>query len=288
MPIISENFKMRPRHNWYSKIIRKYYKIRVGLTKPRNPISDKDIREKAEKEGRLIIQIPFGGLGDHLVYSSLPELLWEQKKIKTFISEKSIFRSGVIKAFIWGQNPYIEFTGRSGWYINKPLTIKDKFSTIDEYLQNLFGLRANGCPKIYYKPNIVAELNGKTVIDVSFGPTGKKNGYFSKAFHRKLITYIEDKIGAFAVLVHKHSKRKNNLEEKIKKTFSPKIYNVYNLEQLCDFLHSASERHLLHTGTASIVAALNLKSNIINYEKPSTYEHFIYPSNKHIHLKKQG
>ena len=79
MLILSENFKMRPKHNWYSKIIRKYYKIRINLIKPENPIKDETIKEKVEKERELVIQVTCGGLGDHLIYSSLPELLWKQK-----------------------------------------------------------------------------------------------------------------------------------------------------------------------------------------------------------------
>jgi len=93
MPILTENWRVRPKHNWYSELIRKYCKIKVDLTKPDRPILDKDILEKTKKEERLVIQIHFGRLGDHLAYPSLRELLWTQKGVKTFISDKSIFRS---------------------------------------------------------------------------------------------------------------------------------------------------------------------------------------------------
>ena len=121
MPLISEDFKMRPKHNWYSKIIRKFYKIRVNLTKPRNPVPDSEILKRVEREKRLVIQIPFGGLGDHLAYSSLPELLWQQKRIKTFISLRSVFRSEAIRDFVWGLNPFVEFTHEKGWFTYRPL-----------------------------------------------------------------------------------------------------------------------------------------------------------------------
>lgn len=133
---------MRPKHNWYSKIIKKCYKIRVNLTKSRNPTPDSDILEKAEREKQLVIQIPFGGLGDHLAYSSLPELLWQQKGIKTFISSKSIFRSEAIRNFVWELNPYIDFTNKKGWFIHK--RPEHRFLTLDVYLQSLFGLHGEG------------------------------------------------------------------------------------------------------------------------------------------------
>lgn len=261
MPVISENWKMRPKHNWYSKIIRKYYKIRVNLTKPRNPIPDADILEKVEKAKQLVIQIPFGGLGDHLAYSSLPELLWEQKGIKTFISNKSIFRGKAICDFVWELNPYVTFTDEKGWFTYKPLD--NNFHTMDEYFQNLFNLKGDGRPKIYYKPKLIEQLKGKTTIDPSFGPTGKANGYFEPDFHKKFIEYLKNNVGEFVLIAHKHSDTKNNLQKLIKTELKPNCYNVTNIEELADVLFSADNRYLLYSGGASLSAALSLPSTIL-------------------------
>jgi len=285
MPIISENWKMRPKHNWYSKIIRKYYKIRVSLTKSHNPIHDSDILEKAEQEKQLVIQIPFGGLGDHIAYSSLPELLWEQKGIKTFISDKSIFRSEPIRDFVWKLNPYIEFTGQKGWFIYKPLLLKNNFLTIDKYLQNLFGLRGDGCPKVYYKPNPICELKGKTIVDPSFGPTGKANGYYEPDFHKRFTAFVENNIGDFILIAHKETHIKNPLETEITRLLKPQCYEIGTLEELADALFSAKSRYLLHSGAASLSVALNLQSNILNYLKPSSYTSYKYTVNNYINLK---
>jgi len=284
MPVLRENWRMRPKHNWHSKLIRKYYNIRVNLTKPHNPVSDSDILEKAEKEKQLVIQIPFGGLGDHLAYSSLPELLWEQKGIKTFISNKSVFRSKAICDFVWGLNPYVTFTDEKGWFTYKPL--ENNYPTLDEYFQKLFDLGGNGCPKVYYKPRIIEQIRGKDIVDPSFGPAGKANRYYEKDFHERFIDYIRSNIGDFVLIMHKHAHIRNELQQHIRRAFNPSCYVLSTIEELADVLFSAKNRYLLHSGACSLSAALNLQSNILSYLKPSTYTSFKYKVNNYIDLLK--
>jgi hypothetical protein len=285
MPILSENYKIRPKHNWLSKIVRKYNKIRVNLAKPRNPISDNDVFKRVEEKKQLVIQVICGGLGDHLIYSSLPELLWKQKGIKTFVSAQSVFRSGAIRDFVWGLNPYVEFTNRKGWFTNK--ASKYSFPTMDSYFQNLFQLQGDGCPKVYYKPCLIERLKGKSIVDPSCGAAGKANGYFDADFYKEFISYLRNNVGQFVLIVHKHpgSKTgKNSLQELIKTEFHPELHFVSTFEELSDALYSAGERYVLHSGAASLSAALNLRTNVLNYLKPSAYNSFLYPLNKHIHL----
>lgn len=282
MPILNENFKMRPKYNWYSKVIRKYYKIRVRMTQPQTPICDADILKKNQKEKRLVIQIPFGGLGDHLIYSSLPELLWKQKGIKTFISNKSIFRSKAIRDFVWRLNPYVTFTEEKGWFTYK--TVENNFPTVDGYFQNLFNLQGDGSPKVYYEPNLIKQIEEKTIVDPSCGATGKANGYFDTDFYKRFTEYLKSHVGEFVLITHLHSGTKNDFQELIIKEFRPECYSVSTIEEFSDVMYSAKERYLLHSGGASLAAALRLESNILNYIKPSTYNHFRYSTNKHIHL----
>jgi len=249
---------------------------------PCKPILDSEISAKDEKEKQLIIQVSCGGLGDHLIYSSLPELLLEQKCIKTFISNKSVFRSVAIRDFVWGLNPYVEFTDEKGWFKYK--TQDNKFPTVDGYFQDLFNLRGDGLPRVYYMPNVVEQLRGKTIIDPSCGAAGKANGYFEQDFYKRFIEYIKNNVGEFVLIIHNHSGTKNALQELIRKEFEPKCYSVSTIEELSDTLYSANERYLLHSGSASLAAALKLESNILNYIKPSTYDCFKYPTNRHIHL----
>jgi hypothetical protein len=250
------------------------------MAKPHCPIPDADILEKAEKEKQLVIQMVDGGLGDHLMYSSLPELLQTQKGIKTFISNKSIYRSKAIRDFVWGLNPYIEFTSENGWFLHQPL--KHNFLTFDEYFQKLFNLKGDGSPKVYYNPRIIERLKGKTIVDVSFGPSGKVNRYYERDFHIRFIEYLKSNVNDFILITHRHSKTKNPLEKLVKKTFKPSCYSIFTIEELADVLYSAGKRFLMYSGTASLSAALGLPSIVLCNKKAVT--NFQYKINKYIDL----
>ena len=280
MLILSEKWKMRPKHNWYSKLIRKYYKFRRNMVMPAKPIRDEDILEKVEKEKQLVIQVPYGGLGDHLMYSSLPELLWKQKQIKTFVSNGSIYRSEAIQKFVWELNPYVTFTDRKGWFIHKP--VRDDFTVLDEYLQDLFGIEGEGHPKIYYTPNLIEQIKGKTIVDASCGASGKANGYFEPDFYKRFLEYLKNNVDDFILITHQHSGTKDKLQELIKATFAPPCYNVSTIEQLANVLFSASKRLLLYSGAASLAAALGKTSHILCYKK--AVPTFQYKINEYIDL----
>ena len=56
-----------------------------------------------------IININFGGLGDHLQFSTLPEEFFKKfkKKVKIYIFENSSFRNKEIYDLVWKKNPFV-------------------------------------------------------------------------------------------------------------------------------------------------------------------------------------
>ena len=282
MPVLDEKFKMSPKYNWYSKILRGIFKIRRNKLFPPKPISDRDIFSMAEAGKKLVIQVFNGGLGDHLVYSALPELLWKQKQIKVYISTRSVFRNQQIWDFVWGRNPYAAFTDDNGWYIHRPLPFHEECKTVNAYLMRLFHLDADDSPRIYYRPQVISLLEGKTVIDASFGPSGRANGYFEKVFLQKFINYIRQNVGDFVLLKYSNVKYENPLQMELVKCFSPQIAIVDSIERLCDVLASAQKRYLMYSGSASVSAALKLESVVLCNR--CSCENFKYSINSYIKL----
>jgi hypothetical protein len=280
MPVIKEHFKMRAKHTWYSKLQRKWYKLRRSQFLPERCIPDSQIAESAEKSGRLVIQVIYGGLGDHLVYSALPELLRKQKQIRVFLSTKSIFRNQEIWDFIWKQNPYVEFTDEYGWFINEPLSWCSECRTFNEYLVRLFGLEGGDAPHLYYSPHLRETLRDCTVADLSFGPSGKANGYYEKEFQKRCVSYLYQ-IGDFCFVNYPYFK-KNPLQQKVVKEFCPKTVDVCSLEDLCNVLASAGRRYLMYSGSASLAAALNLPSTVFCNKRAC--ENFQYTVNEYLDL----
>jgi hypothetical protein len=66
----------------------------------------------------LIIQIKWGGLGDHLFFSHIPRIAKELGAYKeVYISNHSEYKSPLYKSLVWDIHPYIDgYTDLQGWY----------------------------------------------------------------------------------------------------------------------------------------------------------------------------
>ena len=110
-----------------------------------------------------------GGLGDSLQFSTLPEELYKQKGIVTYIWDKAFFRNPEICDLVWGKNPYIKGKKSGQWNIGDIPEIK-----FDNVAGNcilnweiLHGLNpVNKYPKIYYQPN-KTDLSDFILVDIS-------------------------------------------------------------------------------------------------------------------------
>lgn len=113
---------------------------------------------------KIIIEQPWGGLGDNLQFSSLPEV-GKQLGIEVWISNRNKYRNNEIKELVWDRNPYIAgFTDEPG-NINLKSYINSTGNIISNWEKILFGIVYNHKPKIYYNPNYFNELSNFILID---------------------------------------------------------------------------------------------------------------------------
>ena len=114
----------------------------------------------------------FGGLGDNLQFSSLPEEFSKQQGRDTYIVSETTFRNKEIYDLVWGCNPYVKgvkegkrtagdipeinFVNPNGYY-----------SSITNW-EYLHGLKpTNNLPKIYYKPKKIEGYEDTILVDLS-------------------------------------------------------------------------------------------------------------------------
>jgi len=110
-----------------------------------------------------------GGLGDSLQFSTLPEELYKQKGIVTYIWDQAFFRNQEICNLVWGKNPYIKGIKSGKWNVGDTPEIKFENITGNcisnwEFLHGLNPV--NKYPKIYYQPNKL-DLSEFIIVDVS-------------------------------------------------------------------------------------------------------------------------
>ena len=110
-----------------------------------------------------------GGLGDSLQVSTLPEELYKQKGIITYVWDQAFFRNPEICELVWGKNPYIKGQKSGKWNAGDIPEIKFENLTgncISNW-EALHGLNpVNKYPKIYYQPNIL-DLSNVILVDLS-------------------------------------------------------------------------------------------------------------------------
>lgn len=232
--------------------------------------------------------IPNGGLGDSLQFSTLPEEFVRQKKVKVFISKKSIFRNKEIYKLVWKLNPFI--SGLTSEVSNAGLldsSIYKKRYNVVENAEVTNGLKIkNKFPKIYYKPKKI-KLKKFFLVDLS------GTSLFYRDDELKIIKNIVGKLRKkykkYSFLTVRFKKKisktkKLNLYQKIKSQIKKKFFQnsilsfgdnkhfSYNIAlddtvflnsifEYCDYINSASGFISLHHGQSHLSSAIKSQYN---------------------------
>ena len=230
---------------------------------------------------KIIISQPWGGLGDNLQYSTLPEL-FSNKGYDVYISTNNKVRNKEIFDLVWGLNPYIkgisDEPSNAGEYknINWPPEEQNEYSIHRVEISHGFE-KTNFFPKNYYNPQIITELNNDILIDL----TGSSQVY-------ELHKYIEF-IDYFTPLIMSKNKNIKIITfEKIQP--SPIFENVYNylkikipqieylkvnsLIHYCNVIKSCDMIIIVNSGINSLASAIkqnDIKPDIMCY---NPWSHF--------------
>ena len=252
------------------------------------------------KHKRIIISQPWGGLGDNLAYSTLPEL-FNKKGYEVYISIYNKVRNSEISDLVWRRNPFVKGliseVPNAGECRNKFWPTDEKTEFMIHRIEISHGLgRNNFYPKIYYKANYFTEYNNDIIIDLS----GSSAVYgFEK--YKEFIDYF------VPIIINTDNKKIKIITFKnliISDVFD-KVYNylksiIINIEylvietliQYCDILNSCDKVIIVNSGINSLVAAIKqdkLKPDVLCYN-PWTQERkgfYFYKNIEYFHSKIQ-
>lgn len=214
-----------------------------------------------------IILIQHGGLGDHLQFSTLPEA-FHKKGYRTFISDKSSYRSMETFDLVWGMNPYVSGISKDEPNCGNITTPQlEDFFRENEYLNRnweiFFGCEDvitenNGkYGNIYYEPKYDELYENSVVIDIN--ATANAHNYD----YDKINYYLENKITDYEKVylikpnIVNYSKVSNNLI-KVKNSIEINIENIY---QYCDIINSTSKFICLWSGSSVLSSIIKNKYN---------------------------
>jgi hypothetical protein len=114
----------------------------------------------------LVLEIKYGGLGDHLFYSHLPRIAKETGVYqRVYVSNYSIFSNLAFKNLVWERNPYLDgFIDKPGHY---PIfeDTRPGCNLLDEIMlrQGLDDGKRYHEAEVYYEPRLIPQLQNKTL-----------------------------------------------------------------------------------------------------------------------------
>jgi hypothetical protein len=240
------------------------------------------LKKLAHKKLPMVIRIEYGGLGDHLVYSALPDIILKEYGVRTEISLSSEFRVEEIKDFVWSRNPYVSFSSERGMSIRLPKL--KKYTNYNSVLVDLFSVKGHDLFSVYYVPKLRPELADKVICDLTFGPSGERLGYRDKDFWKAVVQYLRDNFQGKELILLDPVQTYINKEllSYVRQQLNIKdVIVVHSPYELADIITSARERVFLLSGAKSMAAAYGKPARVLDRGLlPRDYFH--YATNTYI------
>ena len=135
------------------------------------------------KLSHICIASYFGGLGDSLQFSTLPELFSKAGK-DVYVWDQAYFRNPEVKELVWGTNPYVKGTASGEWNAGDlPLLHKPVHENCISNWEILHGCEpTNVYPKIYYKAKVDEKYRDVVLVDFSSITVNYDKSQLAKAF----------------------------------------------------------------------------------------------------------
>ena len=209
---------------------------------------------------KKILWQPWGGLGDNLQFSTLPE---EFSKLgyEVYISDRNAYRNQEIFELVWKLNPYVKGIINERPNIGE-MSIYRRIHSQKSIVYNqeaCHGINPkNEIPKIYYKPKIINEFQDKIFVDLS----AKSNPAIKPKNFDK---YLQDKHENHKIIVPNfNGKVDNNKDLNFKHNEDIKIESIFHF---CDLIHSCKHFYCCLSGQAVLASALN-KTETTVFSRP--------------------
>jgi hypothetical protein len=215
---------------------------------------------------RLILSQPWGGLGDNLQFSTLPELC-HRKGMEFYLSSENAYRNPEIYDLVWGKNPYV-----SGILAEKPnagscIPYRNSCDNIISNMEMAHGFVPEGkYPKVYYVPKRMEEFKGRIVVDLGTTSHSYDESHITDMIMRRF------KIGDLLLL-----KPRIKVSE-FSYSLNCQPYEYRDIYEYCDIISSCSLLICFFSGSAVLSAALNRNTGVqtVCFVKDHVYKQSIH------------
>lgn len=199
---------------------------------------------------KKILFQPWGGLGDNLQFSTLPEK-FSKLGYEVYISDKNIYRNSEIYELVWKLNPYIKGISTEKHNIGETGIYRRIHQTksIVYNQEACHGIEPeNEIPKIYYKPKTIDEFQDKIFVDLS-----SKSNYPIKP--KNIDQYFQENHQGSKIIIANFNNKIDNYKDMNFK-YDDKI-NIESIFHFCDLIHSCKYFYCCFSGQSVLASALN-------------------------------
>lgn len=201
-----------------------------------------------------ILYQQFGGLGDNLQFSTLPERFHEINKTFSVSKENKVFNDEVTD-LVWGRNPFVQGVKSDGVpncgsmkKNHRPHHIRNVIEW-NEWRHDLEVQNTN--PKIYYTPKKIEYFSNATIFNVGSN-TGFRRGFYSEDRVMAVIDKLKNKDSYFVASEHTISPLTQHYAEE-------NLINLKDIFHLCDLMHSCKKFVCLYSGPSVLAASIRQK-----------------------------
>lgn len=215
---------------------------------------------------KKILFVDFGGLGDHLAWSTIPETC-HNNGYDFYLSDKSVFKSQETFDLVWNQNPFFKgiiaeepncghnnYTNLEGYNdeISTNKNLEEKMGFSESTLEH-----GSKYPVIYYQPTFVDKFEDSLLIDFN-GVHVAGHGYVHN--WDKIKNHVEDHIrnsnykNVYFILPNTTNYSKMSLDFVIGESIT-----VNNIFEYADIIYSSKSFFTLWSGGSHLSSAIKWK-----------------------------
>jgi len=205
-----------------------------------------------QRHSHFVIEVKYGGIGDHLLYSHLPRIAKQSGKYdKVYISNHSVYRDDEYRRLVWELNPYVNgFCDEHGKY---PLfeSVENGMNLLDKImlLQGLDDGERFHEPELYVSRRHRYDLSDAVVYDPNYiSNAGRICSADVERYLRENNIHVTHQM---ALRDNSHPVKCDNI-----------IYTP-TLEEFFSVIVSCKQLMCLTTGTATIAAALGKPATVL-------------------------
>jgi glycosyltransferase involved in cell wall biosynthesis len=218
----------------------------------------------------FVIEVKYGGIGDHLLYSHLPRIAKQTGKFdKVYISNHCQYRNELYKQLVWQANPFVDgFCDEHGYY-----PIFDSVEPGTNLLDKIMLLQGLDDGKRFHEPELYVEVRPRADLAdaIIYDPNYISNA--GRISSQDVERYLrQNNIN----LTHQMSLRDNSIPINC-----DNFIHTPTLEEFFSVISGCRQMICLTTGTATIAAALG-KPVVVLYG-PGVKE-FVHHSRLHKYV----